>query len=61
LATNERVGSPEGGVHRGAARLEGNDSEGRHPVVVVSGSRFWKVVGTQAVVGVTSMEREGSR
>jgi hypothetical protein len=46
---------------RGAARSEGNGSEGRHPVVEVSGSRLGKVVGTRAVVGVASMESVGGQ
>jgi hypothetical protein len=61
LATGEREGSPEGGVHGGTARLEGNGGEGRRPVVEVDGSRFRNVVRTRAVVGVPSIERIGGR
>jgi hypothetical protein len=61
LATGEREGSPEGGVHGGTARLEGNGGEGRRPVVEVDGSRFRKVVRTRAVVGATSTDHVGGR
>jgi hypothetical protein len=57
LATDERGGSLEGGVHGGVTRPEGNDGEGRRPVVEVDSSRLGKVVGTRAVVGAASTER----
>jgi hypothetical protein len=38
------------------AQPEGNDGEGWRSVVEVGGSRFRKVVGTRAVVGVASTE-----
>jgi hypothetical protein len=44
---------------RGASRSEGNDGEGRHPMVEVGGSRLRKVVETRAVVGAASTERVG--
>jgi hypothetical protein len=40
---------------------EGNDGEGRRPVVEVSGSRLGKVVGTRAVIGAASTEHVGGR
>jgi hypothetical protein len=49
-----------GSFHGGAARSEGNDGEGQRPVVVIGSSQFGKVVRARAVVGVASMEREGS-
>jgi hypothetical protein len=51
LVTGEGGGSPEGSVHGGAARPEGNNGEGRRPVVEVGSSWLGKVVRTQAVVG----------
>jgi hypothetical protein len=59
LATGERGGSPEGSVHGGAARPEGNGGEGWRPVVEVSGSWPGKVVGTRVIVGAKLMERVG--
>jgi hypothetical protein len=61
LVTGEGGGSPEGSFHGGMARPEGNNGEGRRPVVEVGGSRFRKVVETRAVIGVASMERVGGR
>jgi hypothetical protein len=55
LVTSEGGGSPEGSFHGGTTQPEGNGGEGRRPVVEVGGSRFGKVVGTLAVVGVASM------
>jgi hypothetical protein len=51
LVTDEGGGSPKGSVHGGVARPEGNNGEGRRPVVEVGSSRLRKVVRTQAVVG----------
>jgi hypothetical protein len=56
LVSSEGGGSPEGGVHGGAAWPEGNGGEGRCPVVEVGGSRLGKMVGTRAVVGAASAE-----
>jgi hypothetical protein len=50
LVSGEGVGSPEGGVHGGAAQSEGNGGEGRR-----------LVVDTRALVGAASMERAGGR
>jgi mRNA-degrading endonuclease toxin of MazEF toxin-antitoxin module len=50
-----------GGTLERRARPEGNDNEGRRPVVVVSSSRFGKVAEARAVVGVASTEREGNQ
>jgi hypothetical protein len=61
LVTGEGGGSPEGGVHGGTARPEGNGGEGRRPVVEVGDSRLGKVVGTRAVVGAVSTERVGGQ
>jgi hypothetical protein len=61
LVTGEGRGSPEGGFHRGTARPEGNGGDRRRPEVEVGDSRFGKVVGTRAVVGVASTERVGGR
>jgi hypothetical protein len=58
---HRRGGLTGGAVFTGRmARPEGNDGEGRCPVVVVNGSRFRMVVETRAVVGVASIERKGS-
>jgi hypothetical protein len=57
LVTDEGGGPPQGGVHGGAARPEGNGGEGRRPVLEVGGSRLGKVVGTRAVIGAASTER----
>jgi hypothetical protein len=61
LATDERGGSLEGGVHGGVAQPEGNDGEGRCPVVEVYDSWLRKVVGTQAVIWAASTERVGGQ
>jgi hypothetical protein len=61
LATGERGGSLEGGVHGGATWPEGNGGEGWHPVVEVGGSRLRKVVRTRAVDRAASMERVSGR
>jgi hypothetical protein len=58
--TSERRAHQRGSFHGGAARSEGNDGEGQRPVVVIGSSQFGKVVRARAVVGVASMEREGS-
>jgi hypothetical protein len=61
--TLEKRDHQRGSFHGGAARPEGNGSEGQRPVVVVvvGSSWFGKVAGAQAVVGVVSTEGEGSR
>jgi hypothetical protein len=59
--TSQRRAHWRGSFHGGAARPEGNGGEGRRSVVVVGSSRFEKVAGARAVVGVASMKREGSR
>jgi mRNA-degrading endonuclease toxin of MazEF toxin-antitoxin module len=59
--TSERRAHRRGSFHGEMARPEGNDGEGRRPVVVVDSSRFRKVTGARVVVGVASTEREGSR
>jgi hypothetical protein len=61
LVTSEGGGSLEGSFNDGAARPEGNGSEGRRLVVEVGGPRFRKVVKTRAVIGVASTERVGGR
>jgi hypothetical protein len=59
--TSERRAHRRGGFHGGTARPEGNGGEARRPMVVVGNSWYRKVVGTRAIVGVASTEREGSR
>jgi hypothetical protein len=56
LVTGEGGGSPEG-----AARPEGNDGEGRRPVLEVGGSWLEKVIGTRTVVGAALTEHVGGR
>jgi hypothetical protein len=58
--TSERRAHRRGRFHGGAAQPEGNGGEVWRPVVVVGSSRFGKVARAQAVVGVASMEQEGS-
>jgi hypothetical protein len=57
LVAGEGGGSPEGGVHGGAAWPEENCGEGWRPVVEVGGSRLGKMVETRAVIGAASTER----
>jgi hypothetical protein len=47
-----------GGFHGGTARPKGNGDEGWCLVVVVNSSRFGKVAGARAVVGVASVEQK---
>jgi hypothetical protein len=51
LVIAEGRGSPEGGVHRGTTRLEGNGGGGQRPVVGVGGVASKESVGGRRRLG----------
>jgi hypothetical protein len=59
--TSERRAHRRGSFHGGMTRPEGNDGEGRCPMVVVGSSWFRKVARARVIVGVASTEWEGRR